>query len=107
MSNGRDRARDLFRSRVRSALSKAEAEFEGAYAEELDELLGLSRADILAVTPNVTNLSAYNQLISVVKEASRTNASQAALVSRIKSLGQSAVSIAKRVTGLGTLFSSN
>lgn len=104
MSNGRDRARARFRDRVRRALAKAEEEFEGIYTEELDELLGLSRADIEAVAPHITDLSDYNQLISVVKEASRTNASQADLLRRIESLGQSAVSIAKRVTGLGALF---
>ena len=66
--------------------------------------MGLSRDEIDAITPDATDLQAYDQLISVVKQASRHNLNQAELVNRIKALGGVAVTIAKKSAGLAAMF---
>jgi len=78
--------------------------FVGTYAEEINELLGLSRAEIDAITPGTTDLETYDQLISVVKEASRNNLSQAELSARIKALGDVAFNIAKKTIKLANIL---
>jgi hypothetical protein len=107
MSNGsrtREEARRLFRQRVRAAAKRADEAFKGKYKAEIAELLGLSAADIAAVTPGVAGLQEYAALIEVVKEASRTNLAQADLKTRITNLGQTAVDIAKKVAGLAGIL---
>ena len=46
----------------------------------------------------------YAQLIEVVKEASATNESQAALKEQVLELGEIAVTIAKKVPSLASMF---
>ncbi len=97
-------ARELFRRRVRRALDEADEAFRGQYAEELKGLLGLSEAEIDAISPGTTDLETYDRLIAVVREASRVNLAQADLVARIRGLGDLAVGIARRVPALGALL---
>ena len=78
--------------------------FEGRYKSQLDQLMGLSRDEIDAITPDATDLQVYAQLIAVVKQASRHNLDQAELVNRIKALGDVAVTIAKKSAGLAAMF---
>jgi len=89
---------------LREILRKNHEAFVGRYAEEINELLGLSRTEIDAIVPGTTDLEVYDQLVTVVKEASRRNLPQAELVSRIESLGDIAVTIAKRCGALARLF---
>ena len=56
--------------------------------------MGLSKAEIDAITLDMTDLEAYDQLITVVKAASSANLSQAELKSRIEELGEIAKKIA-------------
>lgn len=93
-------ARRLFRQRARTAMKNADAAFKGQYSQEIKELLSLSKEQIDSITPDTTDLQVYDQLISIVKEASRTNVEQAELITRIRQLGGVAVSIAKKA-GLG------
>ncbi|HVS11986.1 MAG TPA: hypothetical protein VMS76_19130 [Planctomycetota bacterium] len=95
---------DDFRRRLREELRKNREAFEGTYKSELDSLLGLSREEIDRVTPDATDLEVYDQLITVVKEASRTNVSQTELKTRIQELGDVAVSIAKKAQPLARLL---
>src|SRR3954466_1858041 len=97
-----DENRELLRRRIRAALARADQAFEGEYADELQALLGVSRVDLQRVAPEVQSLDEYNRLISVVREASRTNASQAALAGHIRNLGDTAIRIASLVPGLGS-----
>jgi hypothetical protein len=92
--------KELLRRRIRAALDRADEAFEGKYSDELERLLGLSRVDLRRVAPDTGSMEDYNRLISVVREASRVNASQAALASHIRSLGDTAVRIAGLVPGL-------
>jgi hypothetical protein len=99
-----DDKRELLRRRVRAALARAEEAFQGEYKEELDELLGLSSADLEQAAPGGTSTEEYNKLISVVREASRINAKQADLADHIRNLGATAVRIAGLVPGLAKVL---
>ncbi len=100
----RSNARALYRRRVREAMKRADEAFRGQYADEINGLLGLSRDEIDAITPDSTDLQTYDQLTEVVKEASRVNIEQADLVNRIEAMGEVAVSIAKKVPSLAALL---
>ena len=96
--------KDAFQKKLEKRLEENRAAFEGEYAAELKELLGLSQQQIDAITPNTTDAQVYADLITVVKQASATNLAQAELKARIESLGRVAVAIAKKVAGLAGLF---
>lgn len=95
---------DDFRKRIKKQLEENRKAFEGIYKDGLNELLGLSKADIDKITPDTTDLEIYDGLITVVKEASRINVSQAELKNRIEELGNIAIDIAKKVPSLAKLF---
>jgi len=89
---------------LKEILAKNHEAFVGRYAKEIDELLGLSRTEIDAIVPGTTDLEVYDQLMTVVKEASRRNLSQAELKNRIETLGDIAVTIAKKSATFAKLF---
>ncbi len=93
-----------FKRRLREKMQENRDAFEGEYADEIRGLMGLSKADIDEITPDTTDLEVYDQLITVVKEASKVNLEQALLKERIENLGQIAVEIAKKVPSLALLF---
>jgi len=93
-----------FRRRLNRQLEESEVAFNSLYAEELKHLSGLSREEIDAVTPGDLDLQKYDELIVLVKEASRVNLEQAKLVEEIKKLGDVAVSIAKKVPSISGLL---
>jgi hypothetical protein len=93
-----------FNRKLDADLDAGRKAFEGKYASELTELMGLSREEIEAVSPDSTDLLVYDQLITVVKRASQHNLSQAQLVANIKQLGKAAVSIAKKSGRLAGLL---
>ena len=78
--------------------------FEGQYGAEIKALQGLSDTELAAIIPKGTDQGVYDQLIEVVKDASRKNLSQAALKERIEALGNVAVAIAKTVAPLAKLL---
>ncbi len=87
-------------NRFDDLFADADAAFNGRYKKELNQLMGLSKEDIDAITPETTDLKVYAVLVKVVEKASKDNLSQAQLVENIKSLGDVAVQIAKKVPGL-------
>lgn len=89
-----------FKKDLKKDLADGRVAFEGEFADEINELLGLSREEIDKITPDGTDLQEYDKLITVVKAASRHNLSQAELVANIRELGDIAVSIAKKTKGL-------
>lgn len=93
-----------FEADLDATLVRGREAFKGKYKRELDELAGLSRAEIDAITPDMTDLEKYDELVTVVKEASRVNLEQAHLKRRITDLGAVAVKIASRVPSLAGLF---
>ncbi|MBI1936554.1 MAG: hypothetical protein HYS25_00365 [Ignavibacteriales bacterium] len=100
MGNGNDD----FRDRVKEKLKENREAFEGQYKDELSKLLGLSKDEIKKITPDGTGMEVYQNLISVVQEASRVNLSQAELKTRIAELGSVAIEISKMVAPLAKLF---
>jgi hypothetical protein len=93
-----------FERALDDALKKGNEAFRGKYRRELDELAGLSRVEIDAISPGITDLETYDRLITVVKEASRVNLAQADLKKQIEKLGDIAVKIAKRVPAFATIL---
>ncbi|MEW6507078.1 MAG: hypothetical protein AB1432_04950 [Bacteroidota bacterium] len=95
---------DEFRKKLKKKLEENRKTFEGKYKEQLNGLLGLSKAEIDSITPDMTDLEVYANLISLVKEATKANLNQAQLIKQIKDLGDVAVEIAKKVPSLAALF---
>jgi len=95
---------DAFEAGLDDTLARGREAFRGQYAAEINALSGLSRAEIDRITPDTTDLEIYDQLMIVVKEASRVNLQQAQLKSQILKLGEVGVQIAKKVPSLATLF---
>lgn len=93
-----------FKKNLKKDLEAGRKAFEGKYASEINDLMGLSREEIDAITPGMDDLQAYDQLITVVKLASRHNLSQAQLADNIKALGDVAVAIAKKTKKLAALL---
>jgi len=83
---------------------EADAAFSGLYKEELNKLTGLSKKDIDAIVPGTEDLKTYSVLIEVVKRASKENLSQAQLIQNIKSLGNIAIKIAKKIPQFANSF---
>lgn len=95
---------NAFAEDLDDTLAKGREAFEGQYKNELDQLLGLSRTEIDKITPDMTDLQKYDELITVVKEASRNNLTQAQLKQQIEKLGSVAITIAERVPSLAKIF---
>ena len=93
-----------FAEDVKKDLENGREAFKGKYANELDALLGLSRAEIDKLIPGTADLDTYDQLIAVVKDASRRNLAQAELKGQIQKLGKLAVTIAKTVPVLAKVL---
>lgn len=104
MPSRRNEAKEKMRLELKAIIKKNNEAFLGEFEEEIRGLLGLSRAEIDAITPDGTDLATYAALIEVVKEASRKNLSQAELKARIGQLGDVAVGIARRVPSLAKLI---
>jgi predicted phage gp36 major capsid-like protein len=104
MPSTREEALQQQQQELDAIMKSTRTAFQGAYAEQLNGLLGLSKEDLDAITPNVSNATEYAQLIEVVKQASAKNLSNAELKSRIEALGSTAVSIAKSVGSLAALL---
>jgi len=96
---------EQFKKTMKSSLKNNRETFEESYKEELISLLGLSKEEIDKITPDNTAKQTYDKLITIVKEASRANISQAELKTQITDLGDVAIRIAKKVPSLTKLFS--
>lgn len=93
-----------FKELLKKSLLENRKKFEGIYKDQINELLGLSREEIDKITPDTTDLEIYDQLITLVKEASAANINQAELKGHIEGLGKIAVEIAKKVGSLAKML---
>ncbi len=99
MSDAAARKRAFQRS-VQKRFKEIDEELRGRHKKHLDALLGISKAEIDAISPGTTDLETYNKLIAVVSEATRKNVAIADLRQTIKDMGSVAIEIAKKVNGL-------
>ena len=90
--------------RFRKLTEEINDSFNGKHKDALEQLTGLSKEEINAVTPDTSDARTYSVLLKVVEEASRKNLTQAELAEDIKELGEVAVKIAKKVPKLASLF---
>ena len=58
-------------NRFTDLFAQADAAFNGLYQKELNDLFGLSRAEIDTIIPGTTDLQTYSVLIRVVEKASK------------------------------------
>lgn len=91
-------------NRFHALFKEADEAFHGAYKEELNCLMGLSKDEIDLVTPDSVDLKVYAVLTKVVENASKENLSQAQLIDNIKSLGDVAIKIARKVPRFAALL---
>ena len=99
MSNAEARKKAFQRS-VRKRFKEIDEELRGRHKKHLDALLGISRAEIDAITPDTTDMDTYNKLIVVVTEATRKNVAIADLRQTIREMGTVAIDIANKVPDL-------
>jgi hypothetical protein len=95
---------EKYRRKLKRRATENRRAFEGQYREEIAALLALSKDDIDRITIDSTDMMVYDQLITVVKEASASNIKQAELKAHIVELGTIAVSIASNVPKLAALL---
>lgn len=91
-------------NRFAESFANANAAFNGLYCKELNQLKGLSKEEINAIVPVCNDFKDYEALINLVEKASKENMAQAQLVSKIKSLGTTAVKIAKKIPKFAALL---
>jgi tRNA U54 and U55 pseudouridine synthase Pus10 len=91
-------------NRFTQLFKDADAAFNGKHKKELNELQGLSKEEVDAITPGTEDLRVYSVLIKVVEQASKDNLSQAQLIEDIRELGDIAVTIAKKIPKFTNLF---
>ncbi|WP_439182627.1 hypothetical protein [Carboxylicivirga taeanensis] len=90
--------------RFKELFAEADAAFDGLYKDELEQLTGLSKKEIDAVTPGTEDLRVYSVLIKVVEQASKENISKSQLADNIRELGDIAIKIAQKVPRLAALL---
>jgi hypothetical protein len=93
-----------YKQRLAQRAIQNRAAFNGTYKNEIDNLHGLSKEEIDSITTDNTDMEIYGQLIEVVKEASASNETQAALKEQVLELGEIAVKIAKKIPSLASII---
>lgn len=93
-----------FKRKLKGKMTENRQAFEGEYRGQIHGLMGLSKSEVDAITPGVTDIETYDRLITVVKEASKANLSQAELKNQIEELGAVALKIAEKVPSLAALL---
>lgn len=78
------------------AADRAEKALAGKYGEFYKQLRALSPEEIETITPGITDQVVYEKLMALVQQATQQNLDQAALVERVKALGDTAIAIAKK-----------
>jgi tRNA U54 and U55 pseudouridine synthase Pus10 len=92
------------KNRFSESFANADVAFNGIYAAELKQLKGLSKEEINAIVPASNSMQTYQALVEIAEKASEDNLSQAQLILKIKSLGTSAVKLAKKISGWAALL---
>ena len=91
-------------NRFTDSFAKADEKFDNQISEQLEQLKGLTQSEIEKAMANTSDIEIYRQLATIVDDASCKNLKQAELVSKIKTLGEIAINLAKKIPGLDKLF---
>jgi transposase len=91
-------------ARMRAELERqseeAAKETDELLSEELDALKDATAADMESLKPKITDKETYAKLIDAVKESTDKNESLAQLEARLKTLGTTAIKVAKEAVKL-------
>lgn len=93
-----------FDSDLEKTLKISKVAFMGKYKDQLNELAGLSREEIDKITPDITDLQKYDELMAVIKMASAKNIKQVELKKRIENLGEVALKICDQVPTIAKIL---
>src|SRR5438067_989635 len=104
MSSNQEEALEEMRQELDTISKRNRAAFEGAHADALHNLLGLSDEELDEILPTPEDRAVYAELIDVVKDASARNSSAADLKRRIQQLGTTAIAVAKKAGLLAGAF---
>ena len=95
-------------ARMRAELEKqsedASKETDEMLSEELDALKNATATNMESLKPKITDKETYDKIMDVVKESNENNESLAQLETRLKTLGTTAVKVAKEAIKLLTKF---
>ena len=91
-------------NRFNDLFKKADASFEANSVLALAQLKGLSKDEMEELTPDTNSREVYEELITIVEDATRNNISQAELISKIETLGSTAKRIIGKIPALADLF---
>jgi translation initiation factor 2B subunit (eIF-2B alpha/beta/delta family) len=86
-----------YRNKLSKFIAIADAELEQKYAQEIDDLKGLSEQEIKEFGGTTSQMQT---VINELEKATQQNLSQAALIKNIKELGDSSYQFAKTVSDL-------
>lgn len=91
-----EKRKQAFKRSVKKRFKEIDDDIKGKNQKHLDALLGLSEADIKAITPDTTDTETYQKLIAIVQEATRKNIAIADLRTTITDIGKVSVAIATK-----------
>lgn len=91
-------------NRFDDMFDKANESFDDKYDTALEQLKGLTAEQIQSVSPTTNNQAAFNKLVQAVQTAKSQNLSQADLITNIKSLGDTAIKLAKKIPQFAALL---
>lgn len=87
-------------SRLKAASAKSKQKADQIHESELSALKSASTTDLEALRPKISDEAALNELIAAVEAATKNNEDLARLKSRLETLGENVVKIAKEAATL-------
>ncbi len=93
-----------FEEDLAETLKQSDVAFKSQYKDVMNELSGLSESEVDSITPGVSDLQKYDELIALIKMATKHNLDQAMLKEQIVKLGDTAMKIAEKVPSLAKLI---
>ncbi len=93
-------AEDDLESRLRAASQRAAEKADAVHADELAALKDASSVDLESLRPKVSDPEALDVLIAAVEKATQDNEDLAQLKSRLVTLGENVVKVAKEAAAL-------
>ncbi len=80
-----------------AAFTDADRKFKDKYIDALSKLKGLTEEELKDILPTATDKEIYENIIELVQEATERNMAIGELRQRIERLGESAITIVKKL----------